>query len=46
MKLELGDHSATRRHGDGLDTFQRRIGETAEIVDLVEISPMTWSNLL
>ena len=36
MKLELGDHSTTRRHCDGLDPFQRRIGETAEIVDLVE----------
>ena len=21
MKLELGDHGATRHHGDGLDTF-------------------------
>ena len=36
MKLELGDHSATGRHRDGLNTLQRRVRQAAQSVDLVE----------
>src|SRR3984893_19162723 len=36
MEFELGDHSATSRHRDGLNAFQRRGCQTSKIVDLVE----------
>jgi hypothetical protein len=36
VKLELGDDSATRRHRDGLNAFQRWVREAAKIVNLVE----------
>jgi hypothetical protein len=36
MKLELRNQSATGRYRDGLNTFQRWVRQTSEIVDLVE----------